>query len=223
MDFDSIDFNFSERLARDNNWNVEYSLRVIEEYKKFIYLCCISNQPITPSDAVDQAWHLHLTYTKSYWKDFCESTLEKEIHHSPTKGGESEREKFSDCYNLTFERYENEFGQKPPSDIWLDKTKRFKDVNFRRINVNNYWLVKKPSKALGTSLKFFGIIILIPYLFMNAKDNDAPIPVIIFIIIVFILIFMKGKRGGGSGCSYDCSYDSSCGSDGCSGCGGCSD
>ncbi len=89
----NANFTFSKRLARDNGWTFTFSKKVIAEYKKFIYLCCISENPITPSDAVDQAWHLHLTYTKSYWKDFCSNTLNREIHHNPTKGGDSEQQK----------------------------------------------------------------------------------------------------------------------------------
>lgn len=65
LDVPHIKFPFSKRLARDNHWSHEFALAAIDEYKRFIYLCCISAEPITPSDAVDQVWHLHLTYTKS--------------------------------------------------------------------------------------------------------------------------------------------------------------
>ena len=50
FEFDDIDcsLSFSERLARENGWNIEYALRAIEEYKKFMYLIWISNQALTP-------------------------------------------------------------------------------------------------------------------------------------------------------------------------------
>ena len=133
LDVDQAHFSFSQRLARDNNWTHEFALKVVEEYRRFIYLCCISEgQMITPSDAVDQAWHLHLTYTKSYWNDFCKYTLEQEIHHNPTKGGHKEREKFTNCYDLTFELYRQEFGEEPKEHIWWNSQKRFKEVDFKR-------------------------------------------------------------------------------------------
>ncbi len=66
---------FSERLARENLWTKTFSTRVISEYKKYIYLVYLSDTEITPSDEVDQAWHLHLTYTKSYWDDLCKEIL----------------------------------------------------------------------------------------------------------------------------------------------------
>jgi hypothetical protein len=57
--------SFSRRLARDNGWSLEYAQRVIEEYKKFAFLAVVAGHPVTPSDQVDQVWHLHLTYTRS--------------------------------------------------------------------------------------------------------------------------------------------------------------
>jgi len=105
LDDHQVDFTFSDRLARENGWASGYSLRVIEQYKKFIFLCCTTQTGITPSNPVDQAWHLHLTFTKSYWTDLCKNTLEKEIHHNPTKGGQKEAEKFNDFYTATRKIY----------------------------------------------------------------------------------------------------------------------
>src|SRR5687767_6908346 len=98
LDDPSIAFPFSKRLARENGWSFDYTLRVIEEYRKFLFLCCVSEKGVTPSDPVDQAWHLHLTYTRSYWVDLCRNTLQKEIHHHPTKGGPAEAQKFDGLY-----------------------------------------------------------------------------------------------------------------------------
>jgi hypothetical protein len=91
-----IELPFSKRLARENSWPSEFALRVIEEYKKFIYLTSISEGPVTPSDEVDQAWHLHLTYTQSYWDQLCDNVLGRRLHHNPTKGGKQESNKFED-------------------------------------------------------------------------------------------------------------------------------
>ena len=81
---------FVDRLARENSWSNEYAERCLLEYKRFIYLAVISDTPVTPSDQVDQVWHLHLTYTESYWIDMCDKVLKQHIHHGPTKGGVKE-------------------------------------------------------------------------------------------------------------------------------------
>lgn len=144
LDDDNSSLTFTDRLARENGWTHEFSVRAILEYKKFIFLITISNQPLTPSDEVDQVWHLHLLYTQSYWKDMCGTLLKREIHHGPTKGGQNENLKFTDWYLKTIELYKSSFGEAPPDDIWPAKEKRFKSVNFQRVNIDNYWVIKKP-------------------------------------------------------------------------------
>jgi hypothetical protein len=146
LDNPDISFSFSDRLSRENSWSLEYSIRTIEEYKKFIFLLCISKHPLTPSDQVDQVWHLHLLYTQSYWIDFCQNTIEKQIHHGPTMGGHQENEKFTNWYEKTKELYLSIFLNAIPEDIWPSSTIRFSQINFRRINIENYWIFKNPFK-----------------------------------------------------------------------------
>src|SRR5689334_8138005 len=81
---------FSDRLARENGWDKAFALRAMFEYKRFMFMLCTTDHPLTPSDEVDQVWHLHLLYTWDYWKVFCPEVLGREIHHGPTKGGSDE-------------------------------------------------------------------------------------------------------------------------------------
>jgi hypothetical protein len=145
FEFDDAEsgLTFSGRLARENNWSLEYALLVIYEYKKFMFLICMSEEPLTPSDEVDQVWHLHLLYTKLYWEEFCKNTIEKEIHHGPTKGGGDEKLKFTDWYARTFELYKKYFHHKPPEDIWKPSEIRFKEINFTRVNRHRNWIIPK--------------------------------------------------------------------------------
>src|SRR5688572_22064054 len=83
--------SFSKRLARDNAWSETYALHVIEEYKRFAFLAVAAGHPVTPSDQVDQVWHMHLIYSRAYWEDFCPNVLQTPLHHGPTKGGQQER------------------------------------------------------------------------------------------------------------------------------------
>ncbi len=138
-------FTFTQRLARENGWTIEYSLRAVHEYKKFMFMLCIAEYPLTPSDQVDQVWHLHLIYTHSYWNDFCRDTLNKVIHHGPTRGGKAEGDKYTDWYQKTLDLYKQLFERDAPEDIWPSKEVRFRDINFRRVNVNGNWIIKKPS------------------------------------------------------------------------------
>ncbi len=156
LDASHADLCFSQRLARDNSWTQQYTQRVIEEYKKFIFLAMVAEHPVTASDQVDQVWHLHLTYTHSYWDEFCANVLHKPLHHNPTRGGSSEQENFHRWYNETLISYEKFFNQSPPFDIWPPPDIRFgKDVQFTRLNSHRYWIVPKPFFILPRLPSFY--------------------------------------------------------------------
>jgi len=142
--------SFSKRLARDHQWSLIYTQRVIEEYKKFLFLAIVADHPVTPSNAVDQAWHLHLTYTHSYWNDLCTHILPRPLHHHPTQGGQQQRELFWNCYGKTLDSYERFFGYCAPVDIWTPPATRFQQAGqFRQVNSQDYWVIPKPSFALS--------------------------------------------------------------------------
>jgi hypothetical protein len=143
LDDDEAAFTFSDRLARENGWSKALSLEAIEEYKKFMFLICVTNQALTPSEAIDQVWHLHLLYTRSYWKEFCEEILKREIHHGPTRGGPQENDKFTSWYEQTLFHYRQKFNNAPPPHLWPSPHLRFRPANFRWIDRNQYWIIKK--------------------------------------------------------------------------------
>ena len=115
---------FTRRLARENDWPAAFAGRVAEEYRRFIYLTQRAGHLVTPSDEVDQAWHLHLVYTRSYWDGLCAQVLERPLHHGPTRGGRDEDAKYHDWYAKTLESYTRLFGSAPPADIWPTPAQR---------------------------------------------------------------------------------------------------
>lgn len=116
---------FAARLARENRWTPLHAVRVIGEYRRFCYLALTAGHEVTPSDAVDQVWHLHLTYTRNYWGVFCPEVLRADLHHGPTRGGPTEHRRFYDQYAATLAAYEAAFGEPPPADIWPSARQRF--------------------------------------------------------------------------------------------------
>jgi hypothetical protein len=235
-------FKFSERLARENGWSIHYTHRVLTEYKKFIFLCCVSEKGVTPSDSIDQAWHLHLAFTRSYWIDLCRDTIGREVHHNPTSGGESEAIKYDIFYTDTSQLYFDYFNEQPPVDIWPANEARFNEVNFQRVNLDRYWLIRKPRRI--RVLLLMAMLILVSWLCIQASDNDIFILIflVVFVGITALSYHSEGhdsdKRdrdgsGGGSGCGTtgcgaDGDFDSGnhghsghgCHSGGHSGCGG---
>lgn len=228
-DLDAVDatFPFSARLARENDWSIAYAKKVIEEYKKFMFLIKVAGHPCTPSDAVDQVWHLHLVYTRDYWQVWSKEILEQEVHHGPTKGGNKERAKFHDWYEQTKETYQRLFNQIPPPQIWPSSTIRFSEIDFRRVNTHKNFVLSKVKVITGIIAFFaFNFLTFSTYDDKNQQNQEAW-GIVVFggiMILLFLAILKWGKKGGGgsSGCSGSSwgDGDSGCGS-GCSGCGGC--
>ena len=137
-------FRFTDRLVRENGWSLDYAQRVIDEYLKFMFLAVEAGHPVTPSEQIDQVWHLHLVYTRSYWEDFCGEVVGKPIHHGPTRGGPAESDKYHDWYGKTLESYQRLFGAAPPADIWRPADARFgEDLEWRRVNLRRSWVIPK--------------------------------------------------------------------------------
>ena len=137
-----VTLTFARRLARENSWGTPHAERVVEEYRRFVYLAMRAGHPVTPSDAVDQAWHLHLTYTRSYWEEMCAGVLGKPLHHGPTQGGAAEDDKFRDWYLATLASYRRLFQSEPPADIWPPADERFANADrFARVDTTESWVI----------------------------------------------------------------------------------
>jgi hypothetical protein len=119
-------FSFARRLARENRWSLAQAQAVFAEYRRFLYLCVVAGRPMTPSDAVDRAWHLHLTYARSYGQELCREVLGRPLPHEPPHGGPAERARSVASYRATLVAYAREFDQAPPGDIWPAPALRFR-------------------------------------------------------------------------------------------------
>ena len=208
---------FTRRLANDNGWDINFANRCVTEYKKFLYLASLSPLPLTPSDEVDQVWHLHLTYTHSYWHQLCGEVLPEPLHHHPTRGGKQEQLKYRQQYQNTLDFYQQQLGEIPPKDIWPSVDRRFNAKNnFVRINLSAFWYLKKPSSS-GVAAAVLPLLLI-----ACSPDTDEGlwfyVKWAIGIYIAYRVIRWLGSKGGGSGGG--CGGASGCGDGGCGG-GGC--
>lgn len=157
-------FPFSARLARENGWSRGYTLRVLEEYHRFLYLAMTAGHPVSPSQQVDEAWHLHLLYTRSYWDELVPDVLRRPLHHGPTRGGGAERAKFDDWYARTLASYRAAFGAAPPADIWPAPEARFAPAAAptRQVSTATHWVIRKPSfRGFSRTSTAMGLVALL--------------------------------------------------------------
>ena len=141
---EAASLSFAARLARENGWTDRFAERVLGEYRRFAFLAVTAGHSVTPSDAVDQAWHLHLTYSRDYWERFCPDVLGRPLHHNPTEGGEAQRHHFFDQYARTLRSYADTFGEEAPADIWPSAQQRLlDDPRARRIHPRDGLVIRR--------------------------------------------------------------------------------
>lgn len=237
FDSEDDDLPFSSRLARDNGWSLDFALEVIEEYRRFAFLAIAADHPVTPSDQVDQIWHLHLTYTRSYWDDFCANALKAPLHHEPTKGGNKEAQKFGEWYNQTLASYEQFFDETPPKQVWPTAEDRFgRDSHFVRVNSQQKWVIPKPpiSREVVGALLAVAIAVAVYHYIETVDSHIAPVGIAVLLGLCatagFSVIQLIAKLldvlnrpapfaiSGDGGCGF--SDNIGCGGCGGGGCGG---
>lgn len=232
LDAENSTFPFSKKLSKEENWSLDFTKRAIDEYKKFVYLCCILPNGASPSETVDKVWHMHLIYTHNYWEEFCPHILQQKLHHHPSKGGESEHEKHKNWLDETLKSYQKIFQQEPPQDIWKPT-------------------INPPNKNTIFSGKIILMLSFVFIIYSCRENNHSGITAFSLLAVFFVIIVLvirkfsnnsdssnkrnddngsdgfffyscgsdssHGDGGSSSGCSSSCG--SSCGS-GCGGCGG---
>jgi len=150
---EDVALTFTQRLSRENGWKPDFTARVFREYMRFCFLARHAGHAVTPSDAVDQAWHLHLTYSRDYWDRFCPQVLGMELHHGPTAGGAVEGGRYYNQYAATLQSYERLFGQLPPDDIWPSAVQRFgPDVHAIRVHTRKMLILDRKRVMVAASL-----------------------------------------------------------------------
>jgi hypothetical protein len=160
---------FVDRLAKENHWSLERAGRAIEEYRRFLYLAATAGHPVSPPDEVDQVWHLHLMYTRSYWDRLCRETLDMPLHHEPTRGGREETAKFADWYARTLESYAAAFGHAPPPDLWPPPG-RSRHADYRRVDVSRYLLLPRPRAGMVLLLSLAAVMMIILVVVATGSD-----------------------------------------------------
>jgi hypothetical protein len=188
-DLATIKFSFLERLAKENNWSIVYAIKVFDEYKKFLYLTIKSGHEVTPSDQVDQVWHLHLTYTHSYWDNLCKNILDCPLHHNPTKGGIVESTKYTNTYTETLKSYKTIFGHNPPANVWPETEKRMNNYkNLKRLNAIKYFILPK----LPVFVILFALIIY--FIFNIFSHNILLSDLIVYFLLILNIFLLLNKN-----------------------------
>lgn len=153
---------FSLRLGKEQGWSAEYVERVVEEYRRFLFLTMVAGHVVCPSEDVDRAWHEHLLHSRSYWDRLCGTVLKRNLHHDPSRGGPGELRKHWTMYRETLKSYRRIFGAAPPQEVWPAIHARFDAKSAKApINRRDYWIVRKPQFKWLKKIRKSGLMAVI--------------------------------------------------------------
>lgn len=95
--------------------NTEMAQRVIEEYRKFLFLAMRAGHQVIPPGIINDVWMMHLQQAQNYWETLGEMITERPVAQGlDAKSFQS----MSDAWAATLQSYEKIFGTSPPMDIW---------------------------------------------------------------------------------------------------------
>ena len=105
-----------EAMQKQWGQNAEMAQRIIEEYRKFLFLAMRAGHQVIPPGPVNDVWMMHLQNAQNYWEN-----LGKMIGDRPMAQGGADPKNFAsmaDAWKATLDSYEKIVGRKPPMDIW---------------------------------------------------------------------------------------------------------
>lgn len=191
---------FTARLASANGWTVARARRVLDEYRRFLWLAMRAGHKVSPSPAVDAAWHEHLCHTRSYWDDLCGRVLGRPLHHEPSRGGAEEAAKHAAMYAQTLASYRRWFGE-PPADVWPPVDRAARGVSAAQSH-------GRATRAVASAVAAGGLLGLAGCSTMGATTFGlAAVGLLAFVAICVVVVGgrrnapprSRGGEGGGCG------------------------
>lgn len=104
-----------QMMEQQQGASTEMAQRVIEEYRKFLFLAMRAGHQVIPPGVINDVWMSHMQNAQNYWEN-----LAKMITDRPVAGGMDAKTmgNVGDAWAATLQSYEKIFGTKPPADIW---------------------------------------------------------------------------------------------------------
>lgn len=202
-DFGTADciLSFARKLAREHGWSQTYADGAIREYKRFCFLAMVAGHAVSPSDAVDEVWHQHLTYSRDYWQRYCPDVLGSNLHHEPARGGRDSLRLHYGQYAETLASYQHWFGP-PPEAYWPSAlVQTASPARFRRVDLARSWLLPRPAwprpdwRQLAAAAVLLCAAPLLQALPLNPLDFDGPaflgFYVALFLVCIGIAVLLR--------------------------------
>ncbi|HYG47976.1 MAG TPA: hypothetical protein VD846_08540 [Allosphingosinicella sp.] len=208
--------SFEAALAARQGWNLRFAQRIAGEYRRFLYLAAVAGVEVTPSQLVDEAWHLHLTLPH-YREILCGRILGRPLEHRPGTGTPDDDARCDRQYRQTLALYERLFGEPAPFDIWPRLTAEEEEEQEK-------WTLRRRSRRRRQAVE--GAVAVAGAVATIWTPTLIDFFIVVFVAGVLLSMLLPGPglsgRAGGCGGGYASDTDggSGCGASCGGGCGG---
>lgn len=104
-----------QMMQQQMGMQADMASRVIEEYRKFLFLAMRAGHQVVPPGIINDVWMMHMQNVQNYWEQLGQVIGET----TPTSRAETRAMTgIGDAWTATLESYERIFGTEPPRDIW---------------------------------------------------------------------------------------------------------
>ena len=162
------------RVENYEYWDRTYARQAFEEYLRFLYLAHISEDEAVPSVVIDRFWQRHMRDTWEY-SEFCRATFGTFLDRPPTLRPSGDAETCPD-YARIRALYAEEFGDAPPEDVWLDRTRK-------QVASDRAWFWIAIASAVGGGLLFWTAAKSFPGLLGYEKTVGFAAALLIFVAL----------------------------------------
>jgi hypothetical protein len=106
------------RIARDEHVRTRTAERRFVEMLKFLDVCALAKETVSPPPRVAGAWHCFVLFTRDY-AAYCQERFGRFIHHEPMESGDPK------AYKRAYDEATVRFGEldrrvwRRPSDSWI--------------------------------------------------------------------------------------------------------
>jgi hypothetical protein len=93
-----------DRIMKDNDVSAEEAQRWFEGMLQFLEVAAVAEAPVSPSLAIDEAWHAFILHTWDY-TEYCQERFGMYVHHQPTAEGVDNKEHYLLARRIAAERF----------------------------------------------------------------------------------------------------------------------
>jgi hypothetical protein len=175
LERDGVPVDLATFVEETLNVFPESASRLIEEYRRSVYLAAIAQVSIAPPSLVGEVWRLHAN-TPDYDGKFTRETLQRSVPYVPGAAEDAAYFYPDGPSARTLTLYREEFGDVPPPQVWSDPLRH-------QERARRYSDMSKIGLLLCGGVMLFAIV----HTLSTDRDSLMSIPIVMLVCLLALL------------------------------------